>query len=143
MANTLAAFMAQNVEKVAVKKVVISKRFKDGDGNPVEWELVPITNERNDELKEECTKLVQMTGKPGVMIPKLNNGAYVGKLAAECVTYPNLNNADLQDSYGATCSESLLKAMLLPGEYIKLTDAVSEVNGFNETMDDLVKEAKN
>lgn len=39
MAATLSAFFAQNAEQIPNKKVVISNRFKDEDGNPVEWEL--------------------------------------------------------------------------------------------------------
>ena len=39
MAATLSAFFAQNAEQIPNKKVVISNRFKDEDGNPIRFYL--------------------------------------------------------------------------------------------------------
>ena len=39
--------------------------------------------------------------------------------------------------------EALLKAMLNAGEYIRLSGKVAEINGFNESTEELVEEAKN
>ena len=40
-------------------------------------------------------------------------------------------------------AEELLSEMLLPGELHRLKIKVQEVNGYTETMNDLVEEAKN
>ena len=40
-------------------------------------------------------------------------------------------------------AEELLSEMLLPGELQKLKIKVQEVNGYGETLSDLVEEAKN
>lgn len=64
-------------------------------------------------------------------------------VVTKCVVYPNLNDKELQDSYGVMGAESLVKTMLKPGEYIDLINKVQEVNGYNVTQEDLVEEAKN
>ena len=143
MENTLAGFMAQNAEKISAVKVAISSRFKDQEGNPIKWELIPITSEQDEELRKQCTRQVQMTGKPGVMIPRLDAERYMGLMMAECTAYPDLNDAQLQDSYRVRGADALLKTMLLPGEYANMSKKVQEINGFNLTMDERVEEAKN
>lgn len=67
----------------------------------------------------------------------------MGKLAAACTVFPNLNNAELQSNYGVMGADSLLKAMLLPGEYANYLAKVQEVNGFDIDFDEMVEEAKN
>ena len=68
---------------------------------------------------------------------------YMGKLAAKCTVFPDLNDKELQDSYGVMGADSLLKAMLTPGEYAGYLDKVQELNGFDLTMDEAVQQAKN
>jgi hypothetical protein len=57
--------------------------------------------------------------------------------------FPNLNDAELQDSYGVKSADELLKKMLLPGEYSEYKAKVMEVNGYDMSMEELVDEAKN
>jgi hypothetical protein len=64
-------------------------------------------------------------------------------MTAASVAYPNLNDAELQNSYGVMGAEALLEAMLTAGEYITLSGKVAEINGFNESVEELVEEAKN
>ena len=84
-----------------------------------------------------------MPGKKGQYIPEMDANIYMGKLAAACTTFPNLNDKELQDSYHVMSADALLKAMLIPGEYANYLNKVQEVNGFDITMDELVDEAKN
>ena len=39
--------------------------------------------------------------------------------------------------------ENLLKRMLTSGEYIAYLDKIQDINGFHETLEELVQEAKN
>lgn len=137
--DTLNAFLAENVETVANKKVVISKRFKGADGNPVEWELRPISSALNDELQRRAT--VQRNER-GRVIRETDQVKYMGLFLAESVVYPDLNNAKLQDSYGVKSADALLKKMLLVGEMNTLAQEVSELSNL-EGMSELVDEAKN
>ena len=67
----------------------------------------------------------------------------MGKLAARCTVYPNLNDASLQDSYGVMGADALLKKMLTAGEYAEYLMKIQEINGFDVSFEDKVEEAKN
>lgn len=141
--SDLSFFLCQNVKKEEPFKFVASKRFVDDEGMPIEWEICCITSEEDEEIRKSCTRKVQVPGKRNQYTPETDFNAYLGKLAAKCTVYPNLNNAELQKSYGAMGADSLLKTMLKPGEYADYLTKVQEVNGFDITMEELVDEAKN
>ncbi len=141
--NNLSAFLKQNALENENVKFVASKRFVDESGKPVEWEICGITSEEDEDIRKACTRKVQVPGKKGQFTPETDYNAYLGKLAARCTVYPNLNNAELQNSYGCMGADSLLKTMLKPGEYAEYLAKIQEVNGFDVAMEELVDEAKN
>lgn len=60
------------------------------------------------------------------------------------IVFPDLYNAELQDSYGVSTPEDLVREMIDdPGEYNKFLAYVQEFNGFDSNMEDKVEEAKN
>lgn len=140
--SNLSCFLAQNVIKEEVVKYVASKRFVDG-GKPVEWELGCVTSEEDERLRKSCTKKVQVPGKKNMFTPETDYDKYLGLLATQCVKFPDLKNAELQNSYGVMGADALLKTMLKPGEYQDLLKKIQEINGFDTGMDELVEEAKN
>lgn len=142
MAKNLAAFLSQNVQKTENVKYVASKRIVS-DGKPVEWEIKAISPGKDDALKKACTKQVQVPGKKNSYTPELDMYLYLGKLAAACTVYPDLADAELQNSYGVMGEDALLKEILNIGEYNDYLTKVQEVNGFETSMSDLVEEAKN
>lgn len=141
--SNLSFFLSQNVIKDESIKYVASKRFVDEDGKPVEWEICCITSDEDEAIRKACTRKVQVPGKRNQYTPETDFNAYLGKLAARCTVYPNLNDAELQNSYGVLGADSLLKTMLKPGEYADYLTKIQEVNGFDITMEDMVDEAKN
>ncbi len=141
MAESLSAFFAQNARKVENRKVVISDRFVGADGNPAEWEIACISASDNQKLRNASMRS-QPTGKRGQYAQTLDTAAYQAKLAVTCVVYPDLNNTELQSSYGALSAEQLISQMLTPGEFDDLILAIVELNGFT-TEGELVEEAKN
>ncbi|MDF2987404.1 MAG: Phage XkdN-like protein [Eubacterium sp.] len=141
--NNLSAFLKQNALENENVRFVASKRFIDDSGKPVEWEICGITSEEDEAIRKACTRKVPVPGKKGQFTPETDYNAYLGKLAARCTVYPNLNNAELQNSYNCMGSDSLLKTMLKPGEYAEYLAKIQEVNGFDVTMEELVDEAKN
>lgn len=141
--SDFSAFMAQNKIKRENVKFVASKNFVDKDGKPLEWELRQIGNKEDDALKKSCTRQVKVIGKGNMTRQELDSGLYMGKLAAACTVYPDLNNKELQDSYGVMGSDDLLKAMLSAGEYAEYCNKISEVNDFDIDLNDRVEEAKN
>ena len=136
-------FFADNVQKEELVEVVVSKRFKDADGNPIPWKLACVTSDEDEAIRKSCTKKVPVVGKKGVYAPETDFDSYLGKLAAKCVKFPELGNAELQNSYGVMGADYLLKKMLKPGEYQDLLKKIQEVNGFDTSLEEEVQEAKN
>lgn len=141
--GNLSAFLAQNAIKVDNEKFVASKRFVDEKGKPMEWEITCLTSNEDETLRKNCTKRVPIVGKRNQFTTETDYNLYLGKLAAKCTVFPNLNDAELQNSYGVMGDDALLKAMLTPGEYAEYLTKVQEVNGFDSSFDDKVEEAKN
>lgn len=143
MANNLTAFFAQNAVKIENIKYVASKRFLDENKKPMEWEIQSITSQEDEALRKECTKRVPIPGKRNQFTMETDFNLYLGKLASKCTVYPNLNDVELQNSYGVMGADTLLKTMLTAGEYAEYLNKIQEINGFDVTFDDLVDEAKN
>lgn len=120
-----------------------TKSLLDEEGNPVEFEFKPITSKEDEQLQNECTIDVQVTGKPNMFRPKLNTSKYLTKLIVESCVEPDLYNAELQDSYGVKTPEDLVKEIIdNPGEYQDICTFVQKIHGYIPEAD-LVKEAKN
>lgn len=141
--GNLSAFLAENAIKIENVKYVASKRFIDDDGNPMEWEIGCITSQEDESLRKAYTKRIQIPGKRNQFTTETDYNLYLGKLAAKCTVFPNLNDAELQNSYGVMGDDALLKAMLTPGEYADYLAKIQEVNGFDTSFDEKVDEAKN
>jgi len=140
--STLTSFFAQNVEKRENKKVVVSKRFKDAKGNPIEWEIKSISADDDELIRKECTKNVPIPGKRNQYRQTFDSNAYLTKLAVRSVVFPDLNDAELQNSYKVMGAEQLIMTMLYKDEFDALTEqlvADTQVEDIN----DLVEEAKN
>lgn len=135
------AFFAQNKVKTEDVKFAVSNKFVGADGKPLEWTLRPIDELVNDRLKAESTR--KFTGANRMTRQEIDGTTYICKLIVATVVYPDLNNKELQDSYGVMGAEKLIRKMLLSGEYNKLMNKVQAVNGFDIDTEELVDEAKN
>ena len=140
--SNLSFFLAGNVEKRANKKVVVSDRFKDDKGTPVEWEIRSISADEDEAIRKSCTRRVPVPGRKNQFTQEFDGNTYLAKLAAKAVVYPDLNDAELQNSYGAMGAEQLIKAMLYKDEFDALTEKLVEASE-TEDINDLTEEAKN
>ena len=141
--SNLSAFLSQNAVKAENVKKVISDRFIGESGKPEEWEFTAVSAETDAHIRKSCMVRVPVPGKKNMYQQEIDREKYTGQIAAQTVVYPNLNDAALQDSYGVKDAASLLKKMLISGEYTTLMQVVNEVNGYDVTMADKVDEAKN
>lgn len=139
--SDLTAFLAQNKIKHENVKYAVSKDFIGKDGKPIEWELQRIDAETDDSIRRSCMRQVKRNGR--AVSSELDTTSYIAKLCVATVVFPDLNDKELQDSYGVMGGEALLKKMLSVGEYADLSAKVTEVNGFDTSTEDLVEEAKN
>lgn len=133
--SSLKAFL--NPVKVENKEVLVSNRFQE-DGKVVPFIIRPIGEDENKELIKKYTKKDRKTGQE-----VLDRVEYSHALVASAVVSPDLKNAELQKAYGVLGEAALLSKMLTIGEYAKLSQAVTELSGLDEDINDLVEEAKN
>ncbi len=137
-------FMKANKIAKENGKYAPTKSLADSEGKALEWEFKHISSKENEELRESCTYEVQVKGKPNLFRPKLNSSKYLSMMITSSVVYPDLYNADLQDSYGVKTPEDLLFAMVDdPGEYNSLGEWIQQFQGFTKSLDEKVDEAKN
>ena len=116
-------------------------KFVDKNKKPVEWILKPVSSQLDEDLRRQST--IRTKNATGQYQTDLDVNKYIGLLAVACTVYPNLNDANLQNSYNVMGADSLLKTMLLPGEYANYLLKVQEICGFDKNIDDMVKQAKN
>ena len=134
-------FLRQNATLPKNEEVEVTQRFKDENGNPIKFEIKPISNELDDELRKQNTRQVKRA--KGVYVPELDNQGYFADMTIRAVVYPDLNDKELQDSWGVMDAKELINAMLLPGEYNVLLQAIQQLNGWDLSLDDIKEEAKN
>ena len=139
---SLSAFLAQNVRKVENERFVASKRFTE-NGTPVEWEIRALSGAECDAIRDQCVERVPVPGRKGMFQSETNFPKYVAGLAAAATVFPNLDDAELQDSWGVRSSVELLRKMLTAGEYGDYVDKVQAVCGFDADMESRKEEAKN
>lgn len=140
--SKFAAFMAQNVCKIENRKVVISKRFKDENGKPIEWEIRAIDSDENEDIQRRATIRQPVFGQRGAYSSDMDKVKYGYLLAAASVVYPDLKDVELQDSYGVKTPEALLKKMLYPAEFGELLSQIGDLSDM-EDLGNAVEEAKN
>lgn len=134
----LSAFLKQN-KKYEDKKeyFAASESFVDEKGNPVLWEIRAISSREAEAIRSECNQVV---GKKIIT----DNAKFNRKLAAACTVFPNLLNAELQDSYGVCEPEELIMEMLDNDyEYQQYVRKVMEICGYTKQDQELKDEAKN
>jgi hypothetical protein len=141
--SDLRAFLAENAIRVENTSYIASKRFIGEDGKPMAWEIGCVTSTEDEALRNAATKRVPVPGKRNQFTRELDVSLYLGRLAARCTVFPNLDDAALQNSYGVMGADAVLKAMLTPGEYADYMIKVQETNGFDVLFEEEVDEVKN
>jgi hypothetical protein len=142
--SNLSRFLKVNKIKKENTLYAPTKSLLDEQGNPLLWEIKPLTTKENEDIREACTMEIQVKGKPNMFRPKLNTSQYLAKMMVASVVEPNLYSAELQDSYGVKTPDDLLKEMIDdPGEYNDFAAFIQKYNSFNTSLEDKVEEAKN
>ena len=140
----LSLFLKANKKVRANVKYAATRSLCGEDGNPLEWEIRPLTTRESEKIRERCTRDIPVTGKPGMYRQKFDSEEFVAELLSCSVVYPDLNDAELQDSYGVCSAPELIREMVDdPGEYNAFAEFVQNFNSFDRTLADDVEEAKN
>ena len=144
--SILNTFLNQGKEKLnniseITKEVIVSKRFKDEQGNPIKWKIKAISQETSEALVSKYTTSKVVNGE---LLERFDRKNWQAELLVESVIDPDLKNAELCKQFGTLDPIELIKKMLLPGEYLRLVKLVMDINGYFETYDDAIYEqAKN
>lgn len=134
---SLSAFLKENVvDANEVIEFVVSDRFKDEEGNPIPWQLSPMTP--SESLKSTDVATV-VKGKQA----DFKTDLYLMNIVTSTVKFPNLKSQELQDSYGVFTAEALIDKMLNASEFNKLLRKCQKVNGLDTDFEDLKDEVKN
>lgn len=141
MTRTFDAFLKTNKIEKQNEFIPVSQSFLDEDGNAILWEVRQLTNDEMKHIKKTCVK--QNRDKRGNVTVETDSDKMMCLMAAMSTVYPDLKNAELQNSYGVMGEVALLEAMLSAGELLSFEQEVNRINGFDISFDDKVEEAKN
>lgn len=119
----LKCFLKENQGFPENREVQISSCFCR-DGEEIPWEIRAVSEEEYRRALHE----------------KSDRWAVLCVLS---VVKPDLKDKALQESYGVDSEENLLKEMLYPGEYMRLLEAVKDINGFRKRRKMWKEQAKN
>jgi hypothetical protein len=140
--SNLSAFLRPNVAQVENHRFAASPRFLGDDGKPLEWEICCISADEYSRIRNSCMKQVPVPGKKNQFTQQLDTYTFQARVCARCTVFPNLNDAELQDSWGAAKPEELIGKMLIGGEFDDYVTEVFLTNGF-KTKGEQVDDAKN
>ena len=133
--SSLSAFL--NPVQTENKEVIVSERFRE-NGKTVPFVIRPITQQENEALMKKHRSVDKKSG-----VEQFNRISYNREMMAMAVVEPDLNNAELQKRYGVLGADKVLSAMLYVGEYGTLMEAVQELSGLDQDINEDMDEAKN
>ena len=141
MSAELELFFKKNHKNTENVKLAVTADLCDKDGKPLEWEIRKLNTREVQALTKECVTTRQVGKK---LVPTVDDELFSKKMMAESVVFPDLNNADLQDSYGVKTPEALIVEMIsTPGDFMAFAEFLMNLNNINKTLEERVNEAKN
>ena len=124
------------------KDVIISKRFKDDDGNLVPFKIKVLSQAENEKLRVRASKPIKRNGV--IVGQDFDSIKYGNMLVIASVVEPNFADAELCKAYNTLDPEEVPGKMLTAGEFNKLVRAINDLNGFSEDTEEVLEaEAKN
>lgn len=129
-------YLFENIGTPNQTKVITFKRLG------LSFELRALSAEDVTTLRKESTRR-KMNPKTRLTEQELDQNRFTESILAASVVAPDLNNAELQTSWGCIGKpEKVLEKMLTAGEYNALTEQVMQLSGIGDN-DTLVDDAKN
>lgn len=142
--GSLNAFLKKNKKEKQTTLYPATRSLCDENGKPLMWTVRAISTKESEAIREACTTEVPVTGKPGMYRQKVNTHKLLARYICAAVVEPDLNNKELQDSYGVLSAEDLIVEMIdNPDEFGDFATFVQQYSGLDETMPEKVDEAKN
>lgn len=136
-------FMKEHKKKRNNEKYAPTATIVGADGKPVEWEFQHLTSKQVNEIRDNFTTSGFHDGQ---YTTRVDTNRFVNALIAESTVYPDLRNAELQDSYGVKTPEDLVYELVDdPGEYAAFTEFMQRFLGFSDdnSLENKIDVAKN
>lgn len=128
-------FMKQNkvADNEKIYEYVASKKFTDEKGNPLVWKFKKLPLRDYEVLRDSFSYDKKVgEGKFTRFISQVNTKEFNANLIIKCCVEPNLNDAQLQDSYGVKGATNLLYEMIDDvGEYTDLITFIQKIHGLD------------
>lgn len=131
--SKLSAFFKQNKKQEVAHLVKL-------DSFDTDIRLRIISGAENKRIQKES--MTERTVKRRVT-KEMDATLYNEKLAIASIEFPNLNDKDLQESYGAHGASELYNAMFNWAEQALIVEAILDISGFNQDINAKINEAKN
>lgn len=136
-------FMKENKVKRTNTKYTPTQSLKDENGRALEWEIKPISTKENDFIRSTCFKEITSNSRRNITKNEFDHTLYLAKMLAYSVVFPNLNDAQLQNSYNVMNAEDLLKELIdNPAEYQDFVEFVTNFNGYENSITEKIEQAK-
>jgi hypothetical protein len=146
MSDELYKFFLEPAKKIEPVKKVVTDRFVDAEGKPIEWEIRPLEYEEVARLRESTQKkrAVEMQGRRmSLDLPDM--ARFNLRFAVAATVFPDLRRKELQEAYGVIGEEALLTKLLAPVAVLdQYINTVQEISGYGGAgFEAKVEEAKN
>lgn len=126
------AFYKENKQPEKQVQYVVSDKFVDPETKkPIPWTIREISADEDQALKDKFTT-IEKDKRTGTRTEIFDDNKYVLGLATWGVVEPDLNDGNLQKSYGVKSPMRLLQRMLSAGEIQKLALRVIELSGLDD-----------
>jgi len=135
---SISDFLLSDITELEETKELNFPQFK------APWILRSLGADEFTQIRRQATKKVR--SKTGQIIQDTDSEKLSDLLVEASVTQPNLRDEELQEYYGTPGNAvGTARRMLKVGQFLDLTRAINELNGFDdeETVDKLEKEVKN
>ncbi len=132
--SSLDAFL-NPVSTTEEKEIVISDRFQE-KGKPVPFKIRALTQEENEAISRRCTQYKNVKGQ---RVEEMDTRRYSRELVCAATIEPNFADKRMCDKYGVADPTLVPGKMLLSGEYAKLVDSITKLSGFDEDVEETVK----
>ena len=135
--SQLQDFLNNNSIEEMIEEVPISERFKDKQGNYLKFKIANIPMDEYKDIQKACTKI----SKKGMA--EFDSVSFSEKIVIKGTLDPNFKDAESIKSKGCNTPEQYLKKVLKTGEIIKLSERILILSGFDNSLEELIEEAKN
>lgn len=130
--SALLDFLIQNPVDNITEQVVLSQRLKDKP-----FTIRAMTGAEFSEYQQAATII-----RKGKKV-EFDSRLFQERVVVNHTVEPNLKDAASIKAAGCLTPEQLLNKALLAGEIAELSQRISALSGFDQTMDEMVDEAKN